>query len=370
MPRENARAAKPVCSAGWPTDLVAWYRLNRRRLPWREHPTAYRVWISEVMLQQTRVETVVEYFRRFTQRFPGVAELAAADLQDVLKAWEGLGYYRRARNLHAAAGVITTERAGVIPGSYRELLTLPGVGEYTAAAIASIAFCEPVPAVDGNVLRVAARFWALSEDIAKARTRRLVSARLLPAVKAVSPADFNQAMMELGATVCRVRSPSCAACPLASGCTAWREGRTGELPVRRRRRAVPHYQIAVGVITDGGKVLVCRRREDQMLGGLWEFPGGKQQAGESLEETVGREVLEEVDLVVRVTGKLCSLEHAYSHFSISLAAFTCVVVSGRPQALSADVVRWVPARRLRDLPFPRANQRILEAMARVGLLPE
>ena len=322
------------------------------------------------MLQQTRVETVVEYFRRFTQRFRDVPELAAADLQDVLKAWEGLGYYRRARNLHRAAGVVMEERGGVIPCSSRELLTLPGVGTYTAAAIASIAFGEPVPAVDGNVLRVAARLWALSEDITKVRTRRLVSARLLPFVGTVPPGDFNQALMELGATLCRPRSPSCRACPLAPSCAARSEGRTGEYPVRARRRAVPHYQVAVGVIVDGGRVLVCRRREDQMLGGLWEFPGGKQEAGEALEETVRREVLEEVDLVVRITGKLCSVEHAYSHFSLSLTAFTCAVVSGSATALSADVVRWVPASELRELPFPRANQRVIEAMERAQLLSD
>lgn len=368
MTRKSARAEIDRC-VDWPSELVVWYTLNRRRLPWREHSTPYRVWVSEVMLQQTRVETVVDYFLRFTRRYPSIPELAAADLQDVLKAWEGLGYYRRARNLHAASAVVMAEYGGAVPGSYSQLLTLPGVGEYTAAAVASIVFGEPVPAVDGNVLRVAARLWALSEDIAKGGTRRLVSSRLLPAVGSVPPGAFNQAMMELGATICRPHSPSCPVCPLKSVCMAWRMGRTGELPVRTRRRAVPHYHIAVGVIAHDGKVLVCRRRADKMLGGLWEFPGGKQEPGEGLEETVIREVLEEVDLVVRVTGTLCSVEHAYSHFSISLTAFTCVVVSGRPRAISADVVRWVPACELRDLPFPRANQRILDAMGRDGLLP-
>ena len=320
------------------------------------------------MLQQTRVGTVDEYFRRFTARFPGVAELAAADLQHVLKAWEGLGYYSRARNLHAAARMIVREHGGDVPGAYAELLTLPGVGTYTAAAVASISFGEPVPAVDGNVLRVAARSWGMPEDITKAATRRLVFKRLLPVIRAVPPGDFNQALMDLGATVCRPCSPRCATCPLAPACAARGDGRTEELPVRSRRRPVPHYGIAVGVIVGDGKVLVCRRRGDQMLGGLWEFPGGKQEAGERLEQTAVREVREEVGLVVRVMDRLCAVDHAYSHFTISLTAFVCAVVSGTPRAIAADAVRWVAAGQLDELPFPRANQRVLEALRRSGIM--
>jgi len=315
------------------------------------------------MLQQTQVATATPYFDRFVARFPSVEVLAQADLQSVLKAWEGLGYYSRARNLHRAAQKVVAEFAGEIPGTHATLLELPGIGSYTAAAIASIAFGEPVPVVDGNVLRVCARLWGIDDDIKVSVTRDAIFARLEPVIRECDPSEFNQAMMELGALVCRPRNAACADCPLAGRCIAFRDSRTSELPVKSGRRPVPHYDIAVGVVFHRGKILIGRRGEDQMLGGLWEFPGGKVEHGEELAETAIREIREETGLAVAVLGRLEPVRHAYSHFRITLAAFVCRRTGGRLRRVSADrPFRWVAPTRLRRFPFPRANTKVLELL--------
>lgn len=343
----------------WIRHLLDWFDHSRRAMPWRDDPLPYRVWISEIMLQQTQVDTVRPYFLRFLSRFPTVQALASANMEDLLRAWEGLGYYARARNLHMAAQIVVNDYEGELPTTAQELKALPGIGDYAAAAIASICFAEAVPVVDGNVLRVFSRFWGIEDDVARQRTRRDLTQRLYPYVDARRPGDFNQAVMELGALVCRPRNPDCPTCPIRRTCHARRTGRTGELPVKTRRKAVPHYDIAVGIIRKKGSILVARRRQDQMLGGLWEFPGGKRKGDEALEDAVGREICEETGLAVDVGRLLCTVEHAYSHFRISLHAFECRYLSGRAQPLASDEVRWVPPDQLRDLPFPTANRKII-----------
>ena len=347
----------------WIKHLLEWYGRQQRVLPWRERPTPYRVWVSEIMLQQTQVATVQPYFERFMARFPSLEALAAADLQEVLKAWEGLGYYRRARLLHRAAGLVVTTRQGVIPREVAGLRELPGIGAYTAAAIASLAYGQPVPVVDGNVTRVCARLWAIAAAADSASARRQMQSRLGPAIAAsADPAAFNQALMELGALVCRPRDPACPDCPLRQDCEAWRLGRVGEFPVRRVRPPLPHYRIAVGLVEHDGRLLIARRHEEQMLGGLWEFPGGKQERGETLEATVVREMREEVGLEVRVVRRACTVRHAYSHFRITLTAFHCVPV-GAPQAAPCErPLAWVPRERLGDYPFPKANHKVFAAL--------
>ena len=347
----------------WVKHLLKWFAAGKRSMPWRADPTPYRVWISEVMLQQTRVEAVIPYFLRFVARFPDLQTLARADLQDVLKVWEGLGYYSRARNLHVAVRQIVEQHAGRIPASRDELRTLPGIGDYTAAAIASIAFGQPVPVVDGNVLRVFARFWGVKDDIGQPRVRADFARRLEPAIAGADPSAFNQAIMELGALICIPRHPRCGVCPLRRTCVALQAGRTEDLPRKAPKAAVPHYDIAVGVIWKRGKILIAKRRQDQMLGGLWEFPGGKRRPGEPLRRTARREIREETGLVVRIAGRPYALvEHGYAHFTISMTAFRCAWVSGRARAHSADELRWIRPEELDDYPFPRANRKIAEAI--------
>lgn len=368
MNADIAKASQPPrpASPRWPRALVAWFERDHRPMPWRDDSSPYRVWISEIMLQQTQVVTVIPYFERFLSRFPDVRTLAAADPQDVLRLWEGLGYYSRARNLHKAAREIVASRGGRLPVTHDEWLTLPGIGDYTAAAIASIAFGEPVPSVDGNVLRVCARLWAIRDPIRDAGVVSRVRERLRPLIRTVNPSSFNQAMMETGALVCRPRQPSCDTCVLRRDCRAFREGLTGTLPVVPRAAAVPHYAIAAGVIWKAGRLLIARRREDQMLGGLWEFPGGKQLPGEPLAETARREILEETGLRVRVGEPYPVVRHAYSHFRITLTAFHCEWISGRPRPRASTELKWIAPGELHDYPFPRANRRIGDLVAREG----
>lgn len=257
--------------------LFAFYNARSRDLPWRREADPYRVWVSEVMLQQTRVEAVIPYYERWMRRFPTLDALAEADVDDVLREWQGLGYYARARNLHRAARLVRERYHGQIPGDLEALRQLPGVGEYTAGAIASIAFGIPAPAIDGNVRRVFSRLLD-DPDPAPAELRRVVAA-LVPEDR---PGDFNQALMELGATVCTPRSPECDRCPVAVLCRARANGTVAERPRPKRKRALPEDDVATAVlVSPSGRYLLVRRPEEGLLGGMWEFPGTAVRAGEA-----------------------------------------------------------------------------------------
>jgi A/G-specific adenine glycosylase len=348
-------------SVTWPRELVRWFEREHRPMPWRSDPSPYKVWISEIMLQQTQVVTVIPYFDRFVGRFPSFEVLAAADLQDVLKLWEGLGYYSRARNLHQAARVLVEKYKGKPPLTAAGLRELPGIGAYTAAAIASIAFGEPVPSVDGNVLRVCSRLWGLETPMRDKALADEVRARLTPLIRKVNPSHFNQAMMETGALICKPRNPQCSGCLLSRHCVAFKTNRTDELPVVEKAGIVPHYRIAVGVVWKKGRILIARRAEKQMLGGLWEFPGGKQEKDEVLDETAVREIQEETGLAVRVGVPIVTVKHAYSHFKITMTAFRCEWLSGRARPKAAVELKWILPAALVDYPMPRATRRIAEA---------
>jgi A/G-specific adenine glycosylase len=343
--------------------LLEWFARTARDLPWRRERTPYRVWVAEVMLQQTRAETVVPYYERFLARFPTVEALAEAPLEQVLKVWEGLGYYARARNLHAAAQVVVGTHQARLPDTFDGLLALPGVGRYTAGAVASIAFGEDVPAVDGNVRRVLSRVFDVREDVTRSAVQRRLeklAAELLPPGQA---GVFNEALMELGATVCTPRAPGCANCPLRDLCRAFASGDPEALPVRRSRRPVPHYDVAAAVTTRAdGRVLVAQRNAEDMLGGLWEFPGGKREDGETLPECLAREMREELDIEVEVGRPLIVVEHAYTHFRITLHAFECRVASGEPRCLDCAAFRWVIADDLEELPMSVADRKVAQAL--------
>ncbi len=346
--------------------LLAWYDREHRRLPWRGARNPYRIWVSEVMLQQTRVETAIAYYRRFLERFPTVARLAAAQPEEVLKAWEGLGYYARARNLHRAARALVERHGGRLPPEPEAFRTLPGVGDYTAAAVYSIAFGRPLAAVDGNVRRVLARLLALGlavDSAAGGRRIRETAERLLDRDR---PGDFNQALMELGALVCTPRRPACPGCPLRALCRAGRSGTAAHYPRKAPARPVPTVPVAVGVIFKDGRVLVTRRPEAGLLGGLWEFPGGKIEPGEAPLEACRRELAEETGLAVEGLEPLGIVRHAYSHLRVVIHAFRCRFAAGRVRLRSAAAHRWVSPARLGELALPQATRRLLPLLGAKG----
>lgn len=343
--------------------LLAWWDEGHAAHPWRLQPDPYAVWIAEVMLQQTQIATVIPYFERWMARFPDVRALAEAPLDDVLKLWEGLGYYSRARNLHRAAQQIVAEHGGVLPGDLEALRGLPGIGPYTAGAIASIAFGQPVPVLDGNVIRVLSRLVDLEADVTATATKKRLWELAAALVPAARPGDYNQALMELGQRICVPAAPACHRCPVASLCLARAQGTQLERPVRPPRRNTPHFDVVAGVIyRDDGAFLIARRPPEGLLGGLWEFPGGKQEAGESLPEALQREIGEELGIDIAVGAALGRIKHAYTHFRITLHAFEARHVSGEPQDIAVDAHVWVTLDDLDDYAFAVTDRKIIELL--------
>ncbi len=338
--------------------LLEWYERQGRRLPWRGVDDPYAVWVSEIMLQQTRVEAVIPYFERWMKRFPTLSALAEASEQEVLSAWEGLGYYSRARNLWRAARQVVAEYGGRLPEDPAALQKLPGIGRYTAAAIASIAFGRDVPTLDGNLRRVFARLFDVDAPAdlpaGEAILWSLAEENLPPG----RAGDYNQALMDLGATICLPRKPRCPACPLAGLCRARAAGTQEARPVLKPKKETPHYLVTAAVLRRDGKVLLAQRPRSGLLGGLWEFPGGKVQPGESLADGLRREIREELGADIRVGEELGVYRHAYTHFRITLHAFLCELTDGEPRPLAAADLAWVAPSALEDYPMGKVDRQI------------
>jgi A/G-specific adenine glycosylase len=322
--------------------LLAWYGQACRALPWRDTQDPYAIWVAEIMLQQTRSEAVIPYYERFLARFPTVGALASAPLADVLKAWEGLGYYARARNLHAAARHVVAALNGQVPRSADALVLLPGIGRYTASAIASIAFGLDSIALDGNLRRVLCRIFAIDDDPGRPNTQnRLIALAhgMLPSGRA---GDLNQALMDLGAGVCLPTHPRCLMCPLVGLCQAQKEGIQEQLPIRSTRRHRPHRDVTAAIIWNrDSKFLITQRPLDAMLGGMWEFPGGKRRPGEELAACLQREITEELDIEIEVGKLLCTVDHGYTHFHMTLYAYECQWLAGVPKCIGCSEWHWV-----------------------------
>lgn len=342
--------------------LIDWYRAGHRDLPWRNTSDPYYIWVSEVMLQQTQVATVLPYYHDFLNRFPSIEQLAAADLQAVLKAWEGLGYYARARNLHKAAAMVVAEHGGRLPHTWQEFRALPGVGDYIAAAVLSIAFDQPHAVVDGNVKRVLSRLLVIADPVNQAKSKPIYQRAASGLLDINQPGTFNQAMMELGAMICKPRRPMCASCPLKMECRAYRSDRIAEFPRRIKRPATPEYHIAVGVVFKNGRILITRRKPEGLLGGLWEFPGGKVRPHESAEAACIREIKEEVNLAIGIDSHLSRVRHAYTHFKIRMDVFCCRYISGRVRLNGPVAHRWIKLDHLQNYPFPKANHKFLSPL--------
>ena len=343
--------------------IINWYSRHKRDLPWRKTRNPYFIWVSEVMLQQTQVETVIPYYKRFLSRFPTIESLARASLREVLKVWENMGYYSRARNLHAAAKNISERYDGQIPNTMGTLQSLPGVGNYTASAVLCFAFHQQVPTVDGNVRRVLCRLHGIKALMDQTGTRKRlfdIATKLVPEKK---PAHFNQGLMDLGATICTPRKPSCNLCPLNDHCRALKLGLQDTLPKRMKRGPLPHKQMTAGIITDAQRrLLIVQRPMKGLLGGLWKFPGGERKPDETLKEALKRTVREEVGIGIRVREDITSVNHAYTHFRITLHAFRCVRQGGEPKAVGCAHWKWVKPRGLRNFPFSKADRKIIKAI--------
>jgi A/G-specific adenine glycosylase len=345
--------AHPLAAA-----LLEWYAAHARDLPWRRTGDPYAIWISEVMLQQTRVEVVIPYYQRWMRRFPSVRALAATSQQEVLALWEGLGYYSRARQAHRAAQAIVAQHGGRLPSSPDELARLPGIGRYTAAAIAAIAFGVDAVALDGNLRRVLSRIFDLDEDPRSPRGGHTLHRLASAALPRGHAASFNQALMDLGALICTPRSPSCGQCPVAWGCLALARGSVERRPVRRDPRRIPRRQVTAAVIRREGRVLIARRPEGKLLGGLWEFPGGKREEGETLKACLRRELREELGVAVWVGREVGAFDHAYSHFRVTVHVFECSIRRGEPRAIESDEIRWARPRELAGYPMGKVNRAI------------
>lgn len=357
-------------------ELLRWWDAVHADLPWRRRgEDPYAVWVSEVMLQQTQIATVIPYYERWMARLPTIRSLAEADLDEVLKLWEGLGYYRRARHLHEAARTVVRDHGGALPDSVKELRRLKGIGPYTAGAIASIAFGRRAAVLDGNVTRVLSRLHDLNEDVTETSTRKALWQLAEAWIPMQRPGAFNQALMELGQRICTPAKPHCQRCPLADFCLARKRGTQLERPVRPPRKNTPHYDVAAGVIwrhwragngrpLQDDQFLITRRPMNGLLGGLWEFPGGKQQDGETLPGALRREIREELAIEIEVDEPLISVGHAYTHFRISLHAYHARYQSGKIQHLGVDDHAWVHLNELDDYAFAVTDRKIIDELRR------
>ena len=347
--------------------LLDWYGEHQRDLPWRRVRDPYAVWISEIMLQQTRVDQVRPYYDRFMERFPTAKHLGKAPLEDVLKAWEGMGYYARARNLHRAARRVVDEHGGQIPDDPARISDLPGIGPYTAAAIMSIAFGRDCPVVDGNVVRVLSRLFHLTDDPAVSAARKKLdglAGRLLAKGRA---GDYNQAMMELGAMICTPRKPRCEACPVNGHCEARRVlPDPSVLPRKRPRRHRPHHHVAAGIVHRNDKVLIVRRPTDGLLGGLWEFPSGIVGKGVDGETFLAEEMNHMLGIDVRVDRAVATLRHAFTHFEMTLQGYLCTYLGGEAHHRDGNDLRWIRLDDSSQYAFPRAYIRLIETIVEVG----
>ncbi len=339
--------------------LLGWYQKNRRPLPWRDNIEAWPVWVSEVMLQQTQADTVIPYFQSFIKRFPTPAHLARARLQTVLKVWEGLGYYARARNLHRAAKHVHETYHGKVPLNADAFRKLPGVGPYIGAAVLSIAGGHRAAVVDGNVKRVLSRLFLLEAFANDGKHLDEFQRRAQALIPLKTPGDYNQAVMELGALICRPRRPNCAACPVNSHCRAYQGRKQDEYPKKRAKKKTPLFHIAAACILKKGRVFIARRHTSGMLGGMWEFPGGKRCPGETAEAACAREIKEELNIRIDVGPLIARVNHAYTHFKISMDIFKCRHLSGTIHLNAHSAGKWMAFADLRKYPMPMADIKAL-----------
>ncbi|NRD78220.1 A/G-specific adenine glycosylase [Bacillus sp. BRMEA1] len=340
-------------------DLISWFKNEQRDLPWRKDKDPYKVWVSEIMLQQTRVDTVIPYFNRFIEWFPTIDDLAKAEEDKILKAWEGLGYYSRVRNLQSAVREVKEKYNGVVPNSPEEIAGLKGVGPYTAGAVLSIAYGIPEPAVDGNVMRVISRILSIWSDIAKPASRKIFEQAVRHLISHEDPSSFNQALMELGALVCTPTSPSCLLCPVREHCQAFEEGVQEELPVKTKKNKTRHVELAAALLFDeNGKIVIHKRPSNGLLANLWEFPN--VEIIHSLEHERGK-VVEQfhqlLDLEVQLEKAIGQIEHVFSHLIWNIRVYTGEITSVIQESEEWKLVTF---EEMQEYAFPVPHQKMFK----------
>jgi A/G-specific adenine glycosylase len=339
--------------------LLKWFRAHGRTLPWRGQVDPYAVWVSEMMLQQTRVGTVIPYYRRWMKKFPSIQSLAKSSEQEVLRTWEGLGYYRRARDLHKAAKIVKDRFEGKLPSDPQLLAELPGFGRYTVGAVSSIAFGKDLPAVDGNQKRVFARLYDITQAVDSPAGDRLLwslAGEILPKGKS---SEFNQAVMDFGSSICLPRNPNCEICPVRAWCRAYQNGTQFFRPVKKRKGKSPHYHHVACVIEQNGRVLVQRRSERGLLGGMWEFPGGRVSGVSSAD--VKGVMKNSIGVKITSVAPLGTFRHAYTHFKVTVHAFRCEVDS----IPNHNTLKWIRPSRLGKYPMGKVDRLIAQKLTDV-----
>ena len=339
-------------------ELLLWYDNNNFLMPWRINKNPYRIWISEIMLQQTQVKTVIPYYEKWMVRYPTVEILADSNLDDILKSWEGLGYYKRAHNIKKSSEIIQYNLGGSFP-KHGELKKLPGIGDYTYSAIMSIAFDEKVPAIDGNVKRVSSRIF--EEKFSTPSEIKTLSNELKKYMPNNRPGCFNQAIMDLGREICKPQNPECCKCPIHNNCKALINESVNQYPVKEERKKPPILDVVVGFIfNDDMEFLITKRPQNKMLGGLWELPGGKKEEKETFKTCLKREIKEELNINIEVQKKIGTVKHSYSHFKIRLHGFMCKAKSGKLKIQAADDYSWIKLNDIENFSFPKATHKIFE----------
>tara|TARA_B000000475_G_scaffold200083_1_gene162662 strand:+ start:232 stop:1293 length:1062 start_codon:yes stop_codon:yes gene_type:complete len=337
--------------------VISWYNNNKEDFPWRMTKDPYKIWVSEIMLQQTQVKTVIPYYEKWIKKFPTIVDVANAPDEILFKYWEGLGYYNRVNNFRIACNQIINDYNGKIPETKDELITLKGIGDYTSSAISSIAFNKVNYVIDGNVKRVMAR--VLRIKILSKLSLKKINKFLTSNIDQSYPGSFNQALMDLGRDICKPKKPLCEICPISSFCMAYIKNQISKYPaIQKKTNKFPHYTIGVGVIWNKNKILITKRKKNALLGGLWEFPGGKILKNESIENCVKREIYEELSINVDILKFITKVKHSYSHFRITLHAYHCIYKKGKIVCNASDDWKWITPNQFKKFAFPKANHHI------------
>jgi len=343
-------------------NILDWFQQNSRDLPWRRTYDPYHIWISEIMLQQTQMDRVVEYFKRWIKCFPDIESLANAGEEEVLKLWEGLGYYSRAGNILKTARILKTKFNGTIPADHDELLKLPGIGKYTAGAIMSIAFNKNYPLVDANIERIFARLFNLAKPVKNKKTNMYIWQKAWELLPQGNARYFNQALMELGALVCIARNPRCMICPITTDCLAFSLDLTPERPVLQEPVKTVFIEMATGILFKNGKCFIQKRKAHGVWANLWEFPGGRLEPGETPEMALVREYQEETDLVVGDLEKIITVHHSYTIYRVTLHCYFCSLKDDDQEPLlhTAQEFRWVTPDELSNYAFPAGHRKLIQ----------